>query len=102
MPSNDSSDAQIRIDLAFRRLQLALRRTGYEFDGKTLEAAVKAAALVVEDRGERDDFLPDCDTVDGRTHWWTEWESNILNGLREDRFCFRCGVMEWQEIRPDA
>lgn len=107
MPSQSGRDpdiAQERINLAFRRLRLALLRSGYEFDGDGLESAVTRAAHIVEDRGERDDFLADCDRVDSRDHWWTEWKSNPLNALREDRFCFRCGTMETQgiEVSRDA
>lgn len=95
------SAAQARVDLAFRRLRLALLRAGYGFDGDTLEAAVTRAAQIVEDRGERDDYLSPCGEDNDREHWWTEWKSNPLNALREDRFCFRCGSMEWQTIgRP--
>lgn len=88
-----------RIALAYRRLQLALTRAGYGLDGETLESAVTAAAKVVENRGDRDDFLPDCDTSDSYDHWFTEWRLNPLGMQREERFCFRCGLMETQEIR---
>jgi hypothetical protein len=33
-------------------------------------------------------------------HIWTHWHSNKRNALREDRFCFYCGAMESQEIKP--
>lgn len=86
------------VDLAFRRLQIALQRRGVDFEGTTLHAAVVAAAQIVEHGAEPLDFLPDCETRD-REHWWTEWRSNPMNALREDRFCFDCGMCESQELR---
>jgi hypothetical protein len=44
---------QTRIDLAYRRLQIALTRAGYG-SGDTLEAAVKRAARIVEEAANGD------------------------------------------------
>lgn len=44
---------QARIDLAFRRLQIALLRSGYVFNGETLESAVITASHVIEGRVEK-------------------------------------------------
>lgn len=95
------SALQIRIDLAFRRLQIALLRSGYRFEGTELESAVTAAAQIVERRVNDDDRLPACDD-EGREHWWTEWRSNPFNALCEERFCFECGSMETQTIGPSG
>lgn len=94
---SDGDAAQARIDLAFRRLQLAFLRAGYAFQDDTLEAAVTRAARIVEDRADREDNLQFC--AEMHEHWWTDWQASPFSALREERFCFRCGSMEYQEIR---
>lgn len=91
---------QVRIDFAFRRLQIAFLRAGYEFYGTTLEAAVQRAARIVEDRADRDDTLAICD--EPHVHWWTDWEPHPTDAMREERFCFRCGSQEWQALTDPA
>jgi hypothetical protein len=108
--------AQSRIDLAFRRLQLGLLRSGYTFDGGDLEEAVKATIWLVEKgqhayatayAGPRSDCgCPDRPDEAYQPHPdepcdWSHWHSNRhADGLREDRFCWKCGSVETQDLKP--
>jgi hypothetical protein len=107
---------QARIDLAFRRLQLGLQRSGYVFDGAELEEVVRAAIHVVEGTdGIRDRYAgeyvgprTECGCPDrpdeayqphpGQPCDWSEWHPSQFEDLREDRFCWRCGSMETQRM----
>jgi hypothetical protein len=42
----------------------------------------------------RDDFVVDPDTCE---HEWSEWKLGPMF-KREERFCDRCGSMEWQRL----
>lgn len=106
-----------RIALAFRRLQLGLLRSGYVFDGPDLEEAVKATIHIVEGTdGVRGRYAgpyvgprsacgcPDRPDEAYQPHPdelcdWSHWHPNQFSkGLREDRFCWKCGSMETQEL----
>lgn len=41
-----------------------------------------------------EEYDPPCDGP----HDWTHWHPNSQDALREDRYCRRCGAMEWQRL----
>jgi hypothetical protein len=42
---------------------------------------------------DEDDYLDPCPG-----HVWSHWHPSPIDALREDRFCFYCGEMEWQTL----